>query len=243
MSQCDVAAGDVADVKEQLATPQPCRQSWLADSSSKEELWYTLEVSVSAAEQLCDDFLSTGLSCRTLDATPHTLSRAVALAASHDHGKALGLLDWSHSGAMYCSVINGKPAYVRQLRNAALGTLEEDLCEELDINRGDLYRLLCHSDSELLELVNELVQPITEQLGLELARTLEHLRFQRKSLAPRKVYLFGGGGALRQERQLSEKADCLLEPWKLPHDETTRVAPDCMLASAIALSGLPWEAR
>ncbi|MEM6799462.1 MAG: hypothetical protein AAF589_08100 [Planctomycetota bacterium] len=245
MSECDVTPGKPTDAGVKAAGG--CVDTWLAESTPREEHWYTFTASHDAAEGLANDLLDAGLSCRTIDAGTHALARAAAWASPGKRGDVLGVLDWGYSGAMYCSVLNGCPVYVRQLKEVALRELEDTLIAELDVNRTEAYRLLSgvatDENRDFAELVGELAKPLAARLADELTKTLEHLRSHRTTVAPREVVVFGGGGALGLERVIGPRIGCPVRAWKLPGDGAAAGVPACLLGPAVALSALAWEGR
>lgn len=251
MALCDCAPG-----KELAAVGDGpnawCSATWeTRDSAKGEDSSYTFSAPLAAAEQVADDLLDAGLSCRTLDAMTHAVARAVAWSQPNQRGKTLGVVDWSYSGALYCSVREGRPVYVRQLKNSALAAVEEELCSELGVSPSDAPPLLLEATngpaegraSDLRELITELAEPVVTGLGDELALTLGHLRSHRKMDAPDMILLLGGGGALGAERRLSLRADCPVSVWTVPGLKSPRAAPLCLFGPAIALSALGWESR
>ncbi|MEN1682228.1 MAG: hypothetical protein AAGJ46_21850, partial [Planctomycetota bacterium] len=240
MSLCDLAAGRATPDEESFVSSQ-----WHADLSSAEG-WYTFAAPLSVADRVCRDLGKAGLTCKSLDGMTHALARAVWLAGLNQGGRTVAALDWSHGGAMLCSVSDGRPVYVRQLRGCGLAKVEEAVAEELQLERLRVCELISSlatkpADDPAAELVREIARPVTEDLASELARTLDHLRSHKKALAPESVALFGGGAALGVHRRLAERAKLPVAPWTLPTDgDAPPPAALAMFGPAIALSALAW---
>jgi len=244
MAVCDVAPG-------QLSAPVSagvCADDWQADASMGEDGWYTFSTSEAIADRLCEDIRQVKLSCHTLDAMPHALARAVAWAAPAAGRRTLAALDWGYSEVLFCSVQNGRPVYVRPLRDCGLKLLEQELASELGLQRSEVCELVAgvasgNQGPEAAALVADLARPLIDRLGEELARTLQHLKSHRKPVMPDSILTLGGGATLGAEALLAKRAECSVAPWTLAGCDTHQAGPLSLFGPAIALSALAWEAR
>ncbi|MEM9186470.1 MAG: hypothetical protein AAGB00_08255, partial [Planctomycetota bacterium] len=207
MSACDLSAGRRQPVG--AAAPAGvaaiCSDDWLADRPSGQadrpssgDGWYTLSTAEDTADELCRDILTCGFSCRAIDGMPQALARAVTMSEPAASCAPIGFVDWGHTGALYGTVVDGAPAYVRRLRDCGLARLEQELADELSLDRAKVEEMMaaaasCGPDAPSASLIREVAGPLIERLGAELEKTLAHLRMHRKGLAPKKILLFGGG--------------------------------------------------
>ncbi|CAN0368893.1 unnamed protein product, partial [Ectocarpus sp. 4 AP-2014] len=93
------------------------------------------------------------------------------------------------------------------------------------------------------DAIRSTLRPLTD----ELRRTLEHLGGKLKSRGPEQTYLLGVAGTVKGLPELlGEAIQQPVEAWTAPGVDrapTSSDVPDCLLAQAIALSALAWEAR
>ncbi|MCG8450536.1 MAG: hypothetical protein MI725_13285 [Pirellulales bacterium] len=204
------------------------------------------------SDQLCDDIAATGWSCQLVDGLPLALARAVAMVHDGDPTEAWAALDWGYSQATFCVVVNRRPVYVRGLKNCDLRRMLDSITTELDVSQSEALRLLrehglpSEKQSEVAEVVWELVSEPVSKLVEEMTRTISHLRSQRRTIAPAGVYLLGGGAALTGiASYLTKKLELEHRLWQLGgkggNECSSSGLPTCMLGPAIALSALAWE--
>jgi Tfp pilus assembly PilM family ATPase len=205
-------------------------------------------------ERVAEDLAEAHLVGRVLDGLPFALTRAVELAAPGISRSPLAAVDWGCGRATLCVVFGGQPVFVRCLRDAGFEAVLQALCESLSVNRDEAQKLLTDHgladrrqgrSEELQEVIEEVVAEPLGRFLEEVRRTLTFLQQQRRTLAPQKLVLFGGGASIRNVATfVAEKLDLPAEPWDLPSRETP---PRCgsewsmpVLGSAIALSTLAW---
>lgn len=225
-----------------------CTDAWQADPSAGDDGWYQLACPEPTADGLCRDLQNARLLCRGIDAAPTAFARLVALAAPSDASRTVGLIDWGSSGALYCSIQNGRPVYTRMLKGCGLAELNELLGDELQadpLRVAEVMASLGTGDrsSAAAQLVEELARPWVERLESALRETLRHLRMHRKRLAPQKLLLMGGGASLGVEQRLSKQTGVPCQVWSLPGSPEAPAAPQAVLGPAIACSALAWQSR
>ena len=81
----------------------------------------------------------------------------------------------------------------------------------------------------------------------EIKRSFSHYQYIRRAASPQHLYLFGGGAMIRGlETYLSTELNQEASVWQLPAENRDESSvdgqADCLLASALGLSALAWEA-
>lgn len=243
MSQCDLVAGRASLAG---ANPPLIGQPWRGAAGRGDDGWYTLATPEAVADRLCRDLSRAGLSCRSIDGMTHALARATELAAPAPDGVAIGAIDWSHSGAVLVICRDGRPAYVRRLRNCGLAEVEGLLAAELRIGRLGACELMAKAARQsdtAADLIADIAAPVAGRLATELIRTLEHLRSHREPIRPTQVLLFGGGALLGLHAELTDRTGTPVRPWTLPGAAPEIAWELPLFGPAIALSALAWEPR
>jgi Tfp pilus assembly PilM family ATPase len=203
-------------------------------------------------DQLCEDIAHTGWSCQLVDGLPLALARAVKMVHDGDAHTPWAALDWGYSQATFCVVVDGRAVYVRRLKDCSLQRLLDSITEELKVTGDEALRLLQEHGlpgarpTEACEIVAELISEPLDKLQQELARTISHLRGQRRTIVPQGVYLFGGGATLKGLAEyLTEKLELEHRVWQFGGSNSAETPPDnlhtCMFGPAVALSALAWE--
>lgn len=216
------------------------------------EQWLGLSVDTDIAMALCDALDKTSLRCRQIDSAPHALARAVQWLQSDKTHKMSAALDWGASGATFCLVRNGVPHYIRRLKDCALGPIEAAFCDQLGGSPEEFRQLMAQvgvqpsaespEDADTATLLAEHLEPALEQLCSELTKTLAYVR-SRRGGAVDHVYLFGGGGMIRGvDAEIARRTGAAIQVWKLRQQDGSGAQPDCLVAQAMALSALAWEA-
>ena len=204
--------------------------------------------------RVAEDLVEARLVGRVLDALPLALARAVELGSPGASRSPVAAVDWGCGRATLCAVYGGRPLFVRCLRDAGFDGILRKLSETLSVNREEAQKLLAdhglpdrdkHPCEELQSVIEEVITDPLNRFIDELNRTLGFLRQQRRSLAPQKMILFGGGASVRNIAQyLSDKVELPTEPWNLEAKdaagESGRGLPIQILGPAIALSALAW---
>lgn len=213
--------------------------------------WNVLAAARPWTDRIYQDIVESGNICHTIDGVPQAIARAISLAA---HGSAVppvAALDWGYSQATLCIVADGVPAYVRALKDCGFDRVVGAVIDELGVTPDEAQQLLgqhgvrglnSNVDDEVSALIAELLAEPLRQLENELARTLSHVGFQRRDIAPQQLLLFGGGGTIFGiERHLSTRLRLETHAWRLNQFDEQSMADDCLFGTALALSALAWS--
>ncbi|NOZ41150.1 MAG: pilus assembly protein PilM [Planctomycetes bacterium] len=272
MSLCDVHRLD-RDLEQEANASQILRQAietatqqsvdelqcdyWSAPATDSKPAWsQALTVPRSWTDQLCEDIALAGWNCEAIDGLPLALTRAVRMVSLEDSTTPLAALDWGSGRATLCFIENGQPAYVRCLKDCGLRNMLNALVESLQVTELEAQRLLeeygisspeIKESNDFAHLVQEIISESLKQLTEEIKRSFSHYQYVRRTHGPQHLYLFGGGGMIKNLRShLSTRLDLETHLWQLPSSSQSLVScdlrADCLLAQAIALSALAWEA-
>ncbi len=213
-----------------------------------------LTVARSWTDQLCEDILQSGWWCQTVDGLPLALARAVAM-VEQDATTPVAALDWGYGRATLCVVAEGRPVYVRCLKECGLHHLLETLAECLNVTSEESQRLLQEygvarrdgKESQAVgELIRESIASPLARIEEEIKRTISHLSGLRRTIIPKSLYLFGGGATINGVAEhLTQQTAIHIKTWKFGSDEISNSAQpglhSCLFGPAIALSALAWE--
>lgn len=204
------------------------------------------------SDQASADVASAGRHCRTIDALPWALARAVSLVDRGNPPSTSVAFDWGHTTATVCLIHAGSPALVRTLKGCGYQAVVSAVASELRLNERDAEALLqkygldCTGATAVCGKAMEVV--LSEPLAClerELKRTLHHWRSHARDAVPTTLYMFGGGASLvGVDRRLGEAIDLETRVWTLPAESAADVdslPPACLLGPAIGLSALAWE--
>jgi len=214
-----------------------------------------LTVAQSWTDQLCEDVKQSGWWCQTVDGLPLALARAVAMVDQSDPQTPVAALDWGYGQATLCIVMAGRPVYVRCLKNCGLHVLIEALTDNLNVTAEEAQRVLrdygiggTHGEEAHLatELIEEIISPSLHHLEEEIRRTISHLKGQRRSILPQKMYVFGGGATVNGLAEyLTRQISLNVSIWQFGSGGVANSVqpnlPSCLFGPAIALSALAWE--
>jgi len=229
---------------------------WSANTQeSSSQGTQVLTLSKNWSDRLCEDIGQSGWECQVLDGMPQALARAVEMVEQPDWPKPIAVLDWGFGRATFCVVVEGRPVYVRSLKDCSFQRLLDAVSEQLNVTSGEVQQLLQNhglsADGEqqtagVAELVSELAAKPLAQLEQEIQRTIAHLEIQRKATVPQSICLMGGGGTIRGIAPLlAERLNLNVSLWEMPQQNDsaplTSATPMCMLGPAAALSALAWE--
>jgi Tfp pilus assembly PilM family ATPase len=209
----------------------------------------------STATHTAQSLARAGLCCEVLDGLPLALARAAQLRAA---GEITAVVDWAHTQSLLAIVRQGRPLFVRTLRDCGYRRMLRAVTEQLELSSHDAQQLLSRygvagidppQDDKAAEMSGLLSQLVAEPLLLmeqELIRTLDHLRMHRPALSPNRMLLCGGGATVRRmDTLLSLRLDLPVDTWRLSRPDaepTTPAGIEPLLASAAALSALAWNA-
>jgi len=193
-----------------------------------------------------------GLRCEVIDGLPTALARAVRMVEG-EGGEPVAAVDWGARNATLCLVHQGTAVYTRQLRECGFGALPLAVHRALGLSPDDAQQLLntygvvapsAGPDpwAEVRQVLTDIVAEPTAALVAEIQRTLAYPELHRASLLPRRLWLFGGGGTIRNiAPYLAAKIGLPVEPWQLDDREAPAAVPAVLLGPAAALSALAWE--
>ena len=228
---------------------------WSAPKNESKPAWtQAITVSRNWTDQLCEDIAQAGWDCEAIDGLPLAMTRAVGLI--HQGEGTAAALDWGSGRATLCFIENGQPAYVRCLKESGLRNMLDTLTESLEVTELEAQRLLedyaistpnQEGAEDLAKFVQEIIAEPMSQFVEELKRSFSHYQYVRRSPNPQQLYLFGGGAMIEGlDTHLSAELNVEARIWQLPQQNasgnSTERRADCLLASAIGLSALAWEA-
>ncbi len=227
-----------------------------SDKKGNADNTIALSVASSWANRVTQDLREAGLVGHALDGLPLAVARAIALGMPHAT-EFIAAVDWGNHRATLCSVKNGRPLFVRCLRDCGFQSVTNALCKTLSVTADEAQKLLRDHGlpnrtrgevTELQGVVEEVAREPLDRFIDELTRTTTYLSQQRRSLAPTKVVLLGGGAAVKNVASyLAEHLELPIETWCLDAAASTGVQdrrlPIEIFGPAIALSSLAWAAR
>ncbi|QDT69042.1 Competence protein A [Planctomycetes bacterium MalM25] len=234
------------------APPEPrrCADHWESGSGGA----YTLSYPAEQVEATVEGLAQAGMQCEVIDGAPLAIARVLTLSDNYRPDELIGALDWGETAVSFVAASGGQARYARRLTTGAFGDLRLRVGEELGLNHAESDRLLARygepenalkgdEDRMVRELLRDAVRPLAQ----ELKRTYEHLGGKLKTKPPQRCLLLGAGGASPAlAPTLAALAELRVEPWRavgIERDASNEELPDCLLAQAIALSALAWEAR
>jgi Tfp pilus assembly PilM family ATPase len=203
---------------------------------------------VAWSDQVSRDVAAGRWNCRTIDALPWALARAVKFAEPSAESRPIVALDWGYNRATLCLVYQGVPALVRCLKNCAFQQAIASVQARLRLPEADVERLLATRDASnssrvVDELLTEMLADPLDRLEGEIRRTLGYWQGQARGVTPAAMYLFGGGASLDElAPRLSASLGIDVSTWTLPaEDPTVSLPPAHLLGPAAAASVLAWE--
>ena len=227
---------------------------WPEENNSQataSQRWNVLAVARPWSDQVYHDVVASSLACRTIDGLPHALAPAGYLSAQDQPLPPVAALDWGFGQATLCIIAEGRPVYVRCLKDCSLERTLTAIATELNVTIPEAHLLLekhgirqpvTETIDEVSGLVGELMTEPLRQLEQELERTFSHIGFQRKTIAPKQLLLFGGGALTRGlARHLTQRLRLETRVWSLGKDHSEATKQDCLFGAALALSALAWE--
>jgi type IV pilus assembly protein PilM len=241
-------AADLGQEPEELA----CDFGEMASDNGDPALMRVLALAIpqSFALELGKDLLRTRLECQAIDGIPCALARAVALLAPNDD-EPVAAIDLGYTSSSLVVVQSGEPRFFRSLRGVGLQSLTAPLRKELQLSAEECRQLLLRFG------IPARGQPVTaaaqatqqhlahglDTLTSEIQRTLSYVGQQYRRLAPKRLWLFGGGATIRHLPSfLEDKLQLPVAPWRLsPAEDASPAAQDALFGVAAALSLLAWE--
>jgi len=215
-----------------------------------------LMTSQQQATQVAVDLSRIGLQCEVLDGLPLALARVLQMNPTFRTDGPVGVIDWGGAAATMCVVIDGRPTFVRCVRNCGLGQVSQSLCQGLGISHDEAQQLLTRyglpapmTKNDALDDVSTMIREVAAEplnsMVDEVNRTMSFLKTHRPELVPSGISLFGGGATVRNvDAFLSAKAGVPVRVWRWANGAARNGSagngPSQMLGPAIALSSLAW---
>ncbi len=230
---------------------------WSAPATESQPAWsQALTIPISWTDQVCEDIAQVGWSCEAIDGQPMAIARALSMVHQGDPSKPIAGLDWGSGRATLCFLENRQPSYVRTLKLCGLGDLLDNLSKNLEITDVEAQRLLEEHgiagaanarSTEVSALLTELLSEYLANLVQELERSVAHFQYVRRLPKPKHLYLLGGGAMINGlDAELTSRLNMKTRNWQLPsrndQEQSVESRAECLLATAIALSALAWEA-
>ena len=231
---------------------------WDAESDPKSSAppkTNVLTVNSGWTDQICDDVIKSGWWCQAVDGLPLALARAVSMVEPSKPDTPIAVLDWGYGRATFCIVSDHRPVYIRCLKESSLSLILDSLIENLGITSEEAQRVLQDfgiaksNDKEshfACELIEELIAPHLLQLEEEIQKTISHLKGLRRTIVPKKLYVFGGGATISGlAKHLTQRLRLPTKIWQFGEetidDSDQMHVPSCLFGPAIALSALAWR--
>ena len=196
------------------------------------------------AESVAQNLHDAKLNCRVMDCIPFALVRAVQMAPDFQPAQPVVIVDWGYTSVTLIVAVNGKPEFVRVLRDCSGQTAIRSLFEGLGLLPKEARQLLstvglpAHNDSgasaALRRTVARLLQPWLRTFQDEIRKTIGYLRHHRSSIAPARLLLAGGIACTPHLTEfIQDDCDLPLDVWSL-----TGRPSEALFASASGLSTL-----
>jgi Tfp pilus assembly PilM family ATPase len=204
------------------------------------------ELAVNVAESLWE----AGLRTQVLDGLPFALARGVELADPDDAHVPVAALDWGYNTATFVIALDGRPAFVRSLRDCGLRGVATALMKGFSLTADEAEELLREAgvppardagsgSASISATVAEIAAEPFNRLVEELVRTLDFLSAQTSDLSPRKMWLYGCGGCVKHAAAwLTEATGVTTESWRLSGTDAARSRSMPLLGVAAGLSVL-----
>ncbi len=192
---------------------------------------------------IVDDLNTIGFDCNSMTSQPFALAHAATMSPVARSQMPVGLLSWEHSTATLVIVANGRPEFVRTLRDCSGRIVIERIADSLKLNADEALSVLATfglpdaatEANPLARTVAEIIQPELQKIGSELQKTMMYLRHHLSKLTPCRLVLFGGMGAVPNIAPAMETITGLeTKPWSLNADNSHPTDP--MFAAAMAAS-------
>ena len=224
-----------------------------SEKASSGDNTIVLSIASSWATRVAEDMRESGLVGQVLDGLPLTIGRALSLSMPNATNP-VAAVDWGHHRATLCCIKSGRPLFVRTLRDCGFQMVTETLCKALSVTPDEAQKLLRDHGlpnrmrgigTDLQEVIEEVVREPLDRFLDELCRTTNFWSHQRRSIAPTKVVLLGGGASVNNMAgYLNERVEMPVESWSLDSRESPIAErnrhPIELFGPAIALSSLAW---
>jgi Tfp pilus assembly PilM family ATPase len=257
-------------VQRQLVTTGPNQEDasefafWPAvpradDSQSEVDTVVAVTVDRESAQQAGHDLYRSGLACKALDGMPLALARAAHMTCDAAEDSIVAALDWGYSAATLCIVHDGRPLFVRKLRNCGFQRVLATIATALGLTCEEVESALLSSDADpsgetstaccrLQELVHDVAVAPLQTIEDEITKTLGFIRRHNAAFSPTKILLFGAGALWNNcHTFLANCTELPVVRWQLEdagiRDNSNINVRSEILAPAIALSTLVWKTQ
>jgi type IV pilus assembly protein PilM len=202
------------------------------------------------AAKTATDLLQAGLECQTLDVLPCAIARAVELCDPQQANEAAIAIDLGYQSPLLVLVQQGQPLYCRALRGGGVQSMMQPLEQSLGISPAECHQLLLRwgigqqadAAAGLAGAMMRLLSEPVDCLLSEIQRTIGFIAQQFTASPPKRIWLLGGGAAIRHlPEYLASHLGLPVQPWSIDADR--REAADAQYAVAAALSILTWEGQ
>ncbi len=145
-----------------------------ADKGPVADNTIALSVTSAWASRVGEDLRQAGLVGHVLDGLPLAAARAISIGLPNA-SSPIAAVDWGHHRATLCSVIGGRPVFVRALRDCGFQSVTSALCKTLGITPDEARKLLHDHGlpNPTLGVVTELQSVIEEVAREPLDRFIE----------------------------------------------------------------------
>jgi Tfp pilus assembly PilM family ATPase len=213
-----------------------------------------LATPTNTALTVANDLHARKLRCQLLTPLPYALARAVEMVDPDSRQVAVAALDWGCTTPSITVVKNGRPVFTRLLRDCGVSRVTDALALQLGLAPSEVWRVVASlgfhhvqrsadANGALVDRITEVAGPALRQLIQQLERTRAFLRQQYRELAPKRVWMFGGGAMLPQAvASVSAAIGVDVRIWRLPTSppqDNAHVDPmQAILGPAIGLSAM-----
>jgi Tfp pilus assembly PilM family ATPase len=225
-------------------------------ATSAEENVAAATLSIDDGERIAKALQSSGLICQQIEPKALAMARAQRLLGTPAE-QPVAVLDWGYEQACLLIIHQGRPLFLRNLRDCGFRRVLSSLAHALEMTDADSQTLLtavglAGPDAAEAELPpvrdaieNVAVQPL-QSLLVELHKTLNYIGEHRPRLRPVELRLCGGGATIRNITfRLEERLGRAVRAWRCDsvHDFGLLAGRTPLFAGALAVSGLKWSAH
>ena len=185
---------------------------------------HVLSVPRSTALMLAQDLLPFGMQCDSIDGLPFAMARAVSLAVD-DSDTPVAALDWGASRATFILCQDGRPVFIRRLRECGFSRILEQIENRLGLSAPECARLLesigmdssdYRPQTSVARAVSQAALTTFRILADEIRRTLRFLKADA-GIEPSRLFLLGGGASIKHiGSRMTELTGLMAENWALP---------------------------
>lgn len=205
-----------------------------------------VSVPTDVGEAVVEDMQAVGLNCSAITTLPFALTHALSMSTADAwQQQPTGIISWEHSKAMFIVSRNGRPEFVRGLRDCSGAVAIQRIADGLNLSADEADQVLATvgipetcdrgSSVSLAGTVEHLLQPEFQNLCDEIQKTLMYLRHHLSNLIPTQLVLFGGMAAVPNiSRIIHGRFGMNAQPWSL--NAANSQCTDPVFAAAMAAS-------